>query len=42
MLIVRQDAIKISQLKKELSMSFDMNDLGPTQQILGMEIHNPI
>ena len=25
-------------MKKELSKSFDMKDLGPAQQILGMEI----
>ena len=30
-LIVGQDATKIKQLKKELSKSFDMKDLGPTQ-----------
>ena len=38
MLIVGKDATKISQLKKELSNSFDMKDLGPAQQILGMQI----
>ena len=38
MLIVGQEAAKISQLKKELSKDFDMKDLGPTQQILGMKI----
>ena len=38
MLIVGKDAMKISQLKKELSKSFDMKDLGPAQQILGMQI----
>ena len=38
MLIVGQEAAKISQLKKELSKAFDMKDLGPAQQILGMEI----
>ena len=38
MLIVGKDAMKISQLKKELSKSFDMKDLGPAQQILGMRI----
>ena len=38
MLIVGKDAMKISQLKKELSNSFDMKDLGPAQQILGMQI----
>ena len=30
MLIVGQDATKISHLKKELSKSFDMKDLGPS------------
>ena len=30
--------MKIKQLKKELSKSFDMKDLGPAQQILGMHI----
>ncbi|XP_060672707.1 wall-associated receptor kinase-like 10 [Ziziphus jujuba] len=38
MLIVGQDAMKISKLKKALSKSFDMKDLGPAQQILGMQI----
>ncbi|CAH9062481.1 unnamed protein product [Cuscuta epithymum] len=38
MLIVGKDAVKINQLKKELSKSFDMKDLGPAQQILGMQI----
>ncbi|XP_048323873.2 retrovirus-related Pol polyprotein from transposon TNT 1-94 [Ziziphus jujuba] len=38
MLIVGQDAMKNSKLKKELSKSFDMKDLGPAQQILGMQI----
>lgn len=38
MLIVGQDATKISQLKKELSKSFDMKELRPAQQILGMHI----
>lgn len=37
-LIVGKDTTKISQLKKELSKSFDMKDLGPAQQILGMQI----
>ena len=38
MLIVGQDAERISTLKKDLSKSFDMKDLGPAKQILGMEI----
>lgn len=38
MLIVGRDNNKISRLKKELSKSFAMKDLGPTKQILGMMI----
>ncbi|CAH9088439.1 unnamed protein product [Cuscuta epithymum] len=38
MLIVGQDSVMIDNLKKDLSMSFDMKDLGPAKQILGMEI----
>ncbi|KAM1264815.1 hypothetical protein ACFX2J_034579 [Malus domestica] len=38
MLIVGQDASMIKKLKEELSKSFDMKDLGPAKQILGMEI----
>lgn len=38
MLIVGQDADMIQSLKKDLSKSFDMKDLGPAKQILGMEI----
>lgn len=38
-LIVGKDATKISQLKNELSKYFDMKDLGPAQQILGMHIN---
>jgi hypothetical protein len=38
MLIVGQDAKMISNLKNELLKSFDMKDLGPAQQILGMQI----
>ncbi|CAJ2642124.1 unnamed protein product [Trifolium pratense] len=38
MLIVGHDTKKIQSLKKELSMSFAMKDLGPTKQILGMRI----
>ncbi|VVA10754.1 PREDICTED: Retrovirus-related Pol poly from [Prunus dulcis] len=38
MLIVGQNSDKISKLKKELSKSFAMKDLGPAKQILGMSI----
>ncbi|CAL5395059.1 unnamed protein product [Camellia sinensis] len=38
MLIVGQDATAIKSLKKELSQSFDMKDLGPAQQMLGIQI----
>ena len=38
MLIVGEDTKMIHGLKKELSKSFDMKDLGPTKQILGMQI----
>ena len=38
MLIVGQDASMIGDLKKDLFMAFDMKDLGPARQILGMEI----
>ena len=38
MLIVGHDEIKIARLKKELSKSFAMKDLGPAKQILGMRI----
>ena len=37
-LIVGQDASMIGDLKKDLFKAFDMKDLGPTRQILGMEI----
>ena len=36
MLIVGQDASVIGNLKKDLFKSFDMKDLGPARQILGM------
>ena len=36
MLIVGQDAGVIGNLKKDLFKSFDMKDLGPARQILGM------
>uniref|UniRef100_A0A2N9EH16 Integrase catalytic domain-containing protein n=1 Tax=Fagus sylvatica TaxID=28930 RepID=A0A2N9EH16_FAGSY len=38
MLIVGQDTNMIGSLKKELFKSFDMKDLGPARQILGMQI----
>ena len=38
MLIVGQDASVIRNLKKDFFKSFDMKDLGPTRQILGMQI----
>ena len=38
MLIVGHDVGKIEKLKKELSKSFAMKELGPAKQILGMKI----
>ena len=38
MLIVGQDVGVIGNLKKDLFKSFDMKDLGPARQILGMQI----
>ena len=38
LLIVGHNMSKIEKLKKELSKSFSMKDLGPTKQILGMKI----
>ncbi|CAL1390247.1 unnamed protein product [Linum trigynum] len=38
MLIVGQNVSKINDLKKELSKSFAMKDLGPAKQILGVRI----
>ena len=38
MLIVGQDRAQISKLKEELAESFEMKDLGPAKQILGVEI----
>ena len=38
MLIVGQDRAQIGKLKEELVESFDMKDLSPAKQILGMEI----
>ena len=38
MLIVGKDKGLIAKLKGDLSKSFDMKDLGPAQQILGMKI----
>ena len=37
MLIVGYDGAKINKLKKDLSKFFDMKDLGPVEQILGMK-----
>ena len=37
-LIVCQDASMIRKLKEELSKSFDMKDLGPANQILGVQL----
>ena len=38
MLVIGQYANMIRKLKEELSKSFDMKDLGPTQQSLGIKI----
>ena len=38
MLIVGQDKAQISKLEAELAKSFDMKDLSPIKQILGMDI----
>jgi Reverse transcriptase (RNA-dependent DNA polymerase) len=38
MLIAGQDAQMIDMLKKEMSKSFDMKDMGQARQILGMQI----
>ena len=38
MLIIGRDIGKIDKLKKELSKSFEMKDLGPANQILGIKI----
>ena len=38
MLIVGQDVGVIGNLKKDLFKSFDMKDLSPARQILGMQI----
>ena len=38
MLIVGHDVSKIEKLKKDLSNTFAMKDLGPAKQILGMQI----
>ena len=38
MLIIDHNAGKIDNLKKEISKSFAMKDLGPAKQILGMKI----
>ena len=38
MLIVGHDKAQTNKLKEELAKSFDMKDLSPTKQILGIEI----
>ena len=38
MLIIGRDTSKIDKLKKELSKSFEMKDLGFASQILGIKI----
>ena len=38
MLVVRRDPKKIENLKKALSKSFTMKDMGLAKQILGMHI----
>lgn len=38
MLIVGKDFSKINELKKTLSESFAMKDLGPVQKILGIQV----
>ena len=38
MLIIGRDIDKIDKLKKELSKSFEMKDLGPASQILSIKI----
>ena len=38
MLIVGRDVFKINNLKKELSKSFAMKDLGPAKHILDLKI----
>ena len=39
MLIVGKNKSRIAVLKKELSNSFAMKDLGPSKKILGIQIH---
>jgi hypothetical protein len=39
MLIVGMNSSRIDRLKKQLSQSFAMKDLGPAKQILGIRIH---
>lgn len=38
MLMIGHDAAKIEKLKRQLSKSFAMKDLGPTKQIIDMKI----
>lgn len=42
MLSVGHDTSKIAKLKKELSKSFAMKNLGPVKQILGMRVIHDI
>ena len=39
MLIAAKDMSEISKLKAQLSVEFEMKDLGAAKKILGMEIH---
>ena len=39
MLVARKSIFEISRLKAQLDRTFDMKDLGATNQILGMHIH---
>ena len=38
MTILASDDTLMSQVKKELGSKFDVQDLGPVRQILGMEV----
>ena len=39
MLVASKSMFEISRLKAQLARTFDMKDLGATNQILGMQIH---
>jgi hypothetical protein len=39
MLVERKIMVEINRLKVHLARTFDMNDIGAKQQILGIEIH---